>query len=308
MLPGVDAPELLCLRSEEIRVDTKKQQDLQYSFADILLNLKEACCNASTLVLPQGNYLVPFLTEDGQVDTLILSPGKPGNILSPSVFLLQGLMHFQLSEKPIYFIKEMQEEYRQLIVSKYLVDKGLTYRIEKPEKPYLLFGDQVYDQNSLETFIRSKQNFQWNNADISEFMITQLLLEAEIIMIYNAQDKEERTQKMNDFLNSYPPAETGLSHFQIYVCNELYTSGEYPQTVERTSNEIRIVLKKEAEHLANAEQTPWIIQKARYYKDILMILEDSGFISDRPEWKERIGILRNRIGSVLVWSPIVEIK
>lgn len=309
LFPGLDESGLMDLANKLIYIEPSEHQNSVISFtanlAEIQFQMDE---NFPQLILPAGKYYIPFLLQDGQVDSLILLNGINGSALSFAEFFVQGLLHYHTGKIPIYFIKGMQPLFRKMIVSEHLIDKGLVYKIEKPGSHIISFGGQFYDPVSLEQLAEKNFTPSRRNEDASESFIFHLLLEAETVIIYNLQDKDTISLKMRDFLIKYPPGTAGLNQYYLYIADDLFFSEEYPEVTEKAIQEFINTLIINILHLQDEELTPWNIEKMNYLSYLLSLFRQSYYLENHPEISGIITSYENIIAEKLLEFPEIKIE
>ncbi len=297
--------QIISLSERTLLIEDETPHNLSFKNVQLLLSLQLEN-NNPVIRLPNGEYIIEYLTPEGLVDTLIMKSGKRGNNLSLSDYLLQNIIYAQIGKRQLYFSKGMQPRYKSMFDKDHLVDKGLFYSLERKGKNTLMFENQYFDTLSINELIEHATLAIPEPEYFSRTNIYNLILEAHFFQIYAAEYRGEYQRKHKlilDFIHNFPPAKTGINYYYLFLVDNLYKNEKTSDLAKGAFVEYFLELEDRILKTELRDEDPRDIHMLRYYQSILSLVKLSSFYENDESLKDDISFLDKTINKRLLTFP-----
>jgi hypothetical protein len=302
--------QLFSLRNKALLVEDEDPHQLSFEIQKRLV-LEQIRSDKPVISIPNGYYLFPYLTEEGLIDTIRISSGNRGNVQSSAEFLVRYIIAYHRGKYPVCFTKGMQPRYKAMIDNEHLIDHGLHYCIESPKNPVFYFENQAFDLKALKNLTENSKIKIPETDYFSRSTIFNLILEAEFIRIYaegnNTQD-EKKDELMFRFLEKYPPEETGINYYYLFVLDNLASNEGYRKDAAEAFTAYLEILENRILKTELKNEDPNDAMMLKYYQSILSLLKMSWFYRENSELENRLAFLGNIIEKRLLEFPEVSFQ
>ena len=299
---------IVSLSERTLLTEDKTARNLLFKNVQISIarQIKE---NNPVITIPHGNYIIDYVTDEGLVDTLKMTSGKKGNVISTSEYLLQNIIHSQIGKRRLYFSKGMQPRYKSMFEKTHLVDKGLYYSLEQKGPNTIFFENHYFDTLAINDLVENSSLNAPGSEFFSRTIIFNLLLEARFIQIYTAEfqgDNKRKHKLILEFIEKYPPQKTGINYYYLFLIDNLFNTEETEELGKKAFNEYFGELEKNILKTELKDDNPGDIQTLKYYKSILSLVKMSSFFEQEEHLKDDISFLEKTIERRLLEFPEIQ--
>lgn len=305
-----DKKQILSLAERTILIEDEKASDLSFKKEQILLarQLKE---KNHVITLPYGYYIIDYLTEEGLIDTLKMSSGIKGNVLSTSEYLVQNIINSQIGKRSLYFSKGMQPRFKSMFDKEHLVDNGLYYSLERKGQNTIIFENHYFDTLAINKLIKNTTLEVPDPDFFSRTIIFNLILEGRFIQIYSAEfqgDYKRKHELILEFIENFPPHKTGINYYYLFLTDNLFNTKESAELGEDAFNDYFDELEKKILKTELRDNNPRDIQMLKYYQSILSLVKLSSFYEHEEQLKDDISFLERTIEKRLLEFPEINFQ